>query len=63
MTTNKTEVTDEQWAELSQDLPARDDPFILKYLEGREALIAEEKKRRSGLVSSGSATGRLPTRR
>ncbi|TPX15780.1 uncharacterized protein E0L32_000114 [Thyridium curvatum] len=40
-------VTEEDWQELSQDLPDAADPVITKYLQGRDALIAEEKKQRS----------------
>ncbi|KAI1465995.1 Metallo-dependent hydrolase [Daldinia caldariorum] len=39
--------TDDEWEEVSQDLPKEADPFIQKYLQGREALIAEENKERS----------------
>ncbi|KAK6950856.1 hypothetical protein Daesc_007384 [Daldinia eschscholtzii] len=39
--------TDQEWEEVSQDLPKENDPFIQKYLQGREALIAEENKERS----------------
>ncbi len=39
---------DDEWEELAQDLPAKDEPFIQKYIGGRDALIAQEKKQRSG---------------
>jgi adenosine deaminase CECR1 len=39
---------DDEWAEVVQGVPAKDEPFIKKYLDGREALIAQEKKQRSG---------------
>ena len=39
----------EQWDEVSEGLPRMDDQFIQKYLQGREALIAQEKKQRSGV--------------
>ncbi|KAK1771234.1 Metallo-dependent hydrolase [Phialemonium atrogriseum] len=39
--------TDEEWEEVSQELPAKDDVVIQKYLEGRQALIDEEGKKRS----------------
>lgn len=39
----------EEWEELSQTIPSKDDAFIQKYMTGREALIAEEKKQRSGM--------------
>jgi adenosine deaminase CECR1 len=40
------------WEEISQGVPAKDEPFIRKYEMGREALIAQEKKQRSGEYSS-----------
>ncbi|KAI0134205.1 adenosine/AMP deaminase [Xylariales sp. AK1849] len=39
--------TAEEWDEVSQTVPKPDEPFIQKYLEGREALIAQESKQRS----------------
>ncbi|KAJ8132985.1 hypothetical protein O1611_g637 [Lasiodiplodia mahajangana] len=39
--------TDQEWEEVSSDIPQENDPFLQKYLEGREALIAEENKQRS----------------
>ncbi|KAI1107149.1 Metallo-dependent hydrolase [Jackrogersella minutella] len=39
--------TDEEWDEISQDLPKEADPFMQKYTQGREALIAQENKKRS----------------
>ncbi|PQE23595.1 adenosine deaminase family protein [Rutstroemia sp. NJR-2017a BVV2] len=41
------QLPDEEWAELSEGLPAKDEPFINKYLDGREALLDQEKKLRS----------------
>ncbi|KUJ18130.1 adenosine deaminase family protein-like protein [Mollisia scopiformis] len=40
-------MAEEEWAEVSQDIPAKDEPFINKFLSGREALIAQEKQQRS----------------
>jgi adenosine deaminase CECR1 len=40
--------TSEEWEEISQTVPTHDEPFIQKYIEGREALIAQENKQRSG---------------
>lgn len=40
--------TNEEWDEVSQTIPKRGDPFVQKYLEGRDALISEEAKQRSG---------------
>jgi adenosine deaminase CECR1 len=42
-------ITDEEWEEIyAQEVPAKDSAVIKSYLQGREALIAEEKKQRSG---------------
>lgn len=38
----------ETWDEISQTIPPKNDPFIQKYLSGRDTLIAEEKKQRYG---------------
>lgn len=38
---------DEQWVR-DQGVPSFDQPFIQKYLQGRDALVAQEKKQRSG---------------
>jgi hypothetical protein len=50
-------LSDEEWSELSQDLPAYDDPVVTKYIKGREALMAEEQKRRSGNAPRISTSG------
>lgn len=42
-------MSNEDWEELAQTIPTQDDPFIQKYMSGREALMAEEKKQRAGL--------------
>ncbi len=42
------QMPEDEWAEVVQGIPAKDEPFLKKYLDGREALIAQEKKRRSG---------------
>lgn len=39
---------DDEWAEVEQDIPAKDEAFVKKYLSGRDALIAQEKSQRSG---------------
>ncbi|KAH6652934.1 hypothetical protein BKA67DRAFT_519731 [Truncatella angustata] len=39
--------TSEEWDEISQTIPNVDEPFVQKYLQGRDALIAEESKQRS----------------
>ncbi|KAL7623008.1 hypothetical protein AAE478_006687 [Parahypoxylon ruwenzoriense] len=39
--------TDEEWEEISRDIPRESDPFVQKYIQGREALIAQEDKQRS----------------
>ncbi|CZR53108.1 related to cecr1 protein [Phialocephala subalpina] len=38
---------EDEWAEVAEGIPAKDEPFINKFLSGREALIVEEKKQRS----------------
>ena len=38
--------------ELEEGIPQVEDPFIQKYLNGRDALILQEKKQRHGLLSS-----------
>lgn len=40
----------EEWDEIAQTIPSEDDPFITRYLSGRDALIAQEKKQRYGLL-------------
>lgn len=37
-----------QW-ELEEGIPQVSDPFIQKYFQGRDALVAQEEKHRSGL--------------
>lgn len=39
---------DDEWAEVEEGLPAKNEPFLQKYVSGREALIEQEKKQRSG---------------
>lgn len=43
----KLEVSDEDW-EREQGIPQFSDPFIQKYFSGRDALIVQEDKHRSG---------------
>jgi adenosine deaminase CECR1 len=40
--------TDDAAWEKEEGIPSLTDPFIQKYLEGRDALVAQEKKQRSG---------------
>ncbi|ROV92738.1 hypothetical protein VMCG_09034 [Cytospora schulzeri] len=40
-------MSNEDWEELAQTIPSQDDPFIQKYMSGREALMAQEKKQRA----------------
>lgn len=40
--------TEEEWDEISQTIPGAEEPFFQKYIQGREALIAQEAKQRSG---------------
>lgn len=42
-------MSDAEWEEIARDIPSKGDAFIQKYMTGREALIAEEKKQRSGM--------------
>jgi adenosine deaminase CECR1 len=42
---------DDEWEEVAQELPSKDQPFLQAYVHGREALIAQEKKLRSGKIS------------
>jgi hypothetical protein len=41
-------IPEEDWKEIEQGIPSKDEPFIKKYLDGQAALIAQEKKQRSG---------------
>lgn len=43
--------SDEEWDVVSQEMPRDEDAVIQQYLKGREALIAEEQKKRSGAFS------------
>lgn len=40
--------SDSDW-ERAEGVPSLTDPFIQKYLSGRDALVQQEKKQRSGL--------------
>ncbi len=42
---------EDEWAEIEKEVPKIEDPFLQKYISGREALIAEEKKLPSGSPS------------
>ena len=42
------QMQDDEYAEVLEGVPAEDEPFIKKYLSGRDALIAQEDKQRSG---------------
>jgi adenosine deaminase CECR1 len=37
----------EEWAQ-AEGVPSLSDPFIQKYLQGRDALVQQEKRQRSG---------------
>lgn len=39
---------DDEWEELAETVPEMNEPFLQQYVSGREALIAQEKKQRSG---------------
>ena len=41
-------MADDEWAEVAKGIPDKDEPFLKKYLDGRNALISQEKKQRSG---------------
>jgi hypothetical protein len=38
-----------EW-ELEEGIPQLEDPFIQKYVQGREALIEQERKQRHGII-------------
>ena len=40
--------SEEEWEEISQEMPKEDDGFLRKYIDGRENLIEQENKQRSG---------------
>jgi adenosine deaminase CECR1 len=42
-----TAANDEEWAQ-AEGVPSLSDPFIQKYLDGRDALVQQEKRQRSG---------------
>jgi adenosine deaminase CECR1 len=46
MATNEA-TNDEEWAQ-AEGVPSLTDPFIQKYLQGRDALVQQEKRQRSG---------------
>lgn len=48
-----TRLPDDEWEGLAEEIPAIEEPFIQKYISGRDALVAEEKKRRSGKPAFG----------
>ena len=39
--------TDEEWEEISQEIPSTSDQFLAQYLSGRESLVKQEKQSRS----------------
>jgi adenosine deaminase CECR1 len=39
---------DDEWAEVAETVPSVEEPFIQQYLGGRDQLIEQEKKQRSG---------------
>ncbi|EHK98314.1 putative Adenosine deaminase CECR1-A [Glarea lozoyensis 74030] len=40
-------IPDDEWEEVAAGIPSKSEPFIAKFVSGREALIREEKKQRS----------------
>jgi hypothetical protein len=50
--------TDEEWAEvLENEVPALDHPVVKQFLQGRQNLINEEDKERSGKFSASISKG------
>ncbi|KAF4125773.1 adenosine deaminase CECR1 [Geosmithia morbida] len=49
-------LTQEEWDEVSQDIPSTSDPFLQKYLAGRANLIEQEKASRSDAAFRASMT-------
>jgi adenosine deaminase CECR1 len=47
---------DGEWEEVATGIPSKSEPFIAKYVSGREAIISQEKKQRSGTSSPPSFT-------
>ena len=43
-----TAMPEDEWEEVLEGVPSKDEPFIKKYLEGQASLITQEKKQRSG---------------
>ena len=41
---------EDEWAEVEEQIPSMEEPFLVKYIQGREMLIEEEKKQRSGTL-------------
>ncbi|KAI6311013.1 hypothetical protein MCOR34_006165 [Pyricularia oryzae] len=40
-------LSDEEWAEIAGEIPQASDPFIQKYLQGRDELVSQEQRQRS----------------
>jgi hypothetical protein len=49
-------ISNEEWEEVAAGIPSKSEPFIGKFVSGRKALIAEEKKQRSGTFPYSSTT-------
>lgn len=45
---HEAQYTEKEWDEILQEIPKEEDPFMQKYIKGREALIEQENKERSG---------------
>ena len=43
-----TAIPDDEWNELKQGVPSKDEAFIKQFISGREALIQQEKNQRRG---------------
>jgi adenosine deaminase CECR1 len=48
MSSEEIEVDDNLQWELSEGIPQKTDPFIQQYFKGRDALVTQEEKHRSG---------------
>jgi adenosine deaminase CECR1 len=53
---------DDEWEEVAEGIPSRDEPFLQQYVGGREKLIAQEKSQRSGKYSLPNPTMRTKQR-
>ena len=59
--TSSDATNDEEWAQ-AEGVPSLSDPFIQKYLQGRDALVQQEKRQRSGWLTLTHGTKHARTR-